>query len=131
MDDIAALRVLLADTDSSEFTNDQLQSFFDSAAQVESRIAGTTITGNGDLILAAALATQALVIRYAKIKAQQVSIGGFEASTGRNQVRMLEQQADRYMELYQEQPAFAIARGTRCTLDHLLFIRSYCCRLDC
>src|SRR3954470_15112877 len=99
MTDVDKLRLLLNDPTKTEFTDDEIQGLFDVAATIESTTAGVSISGNGNLILAAYLGTQSLVVKYASVETRSASIGGFQASQGRSQVRMLEQQAQRWYDL--------------------------------
>lgn len=124
MTDNEALRLLINDQASAEFTDGEIQGFLDAAAKVESIAAGTTISGNGNVILAAYLATQSLVVKYASVETRSVSIGGFQTSIGRSQVRMLEQQAARWYELYLNTPAFAIAEENNTDYNQLMMIRN-------
>jgi len=128
MDDIGNLRVLINDMDSKEFTDAQLQSFFDVAATYESAAAGTPIAGNGSIFLAAAFATESLVVKYATIPITEVSIGGFQTSVGRTQARFLEQQAERWRDLYYNTPAFAIIEENNCGFNELTIIRNWILR---
>ena len=123
-----ALRVLINDSDAKEFTTDQIQSFLDQASTIESSAAGTPLTGDGNLLLAAFLATQSLVVKYSTIPIQEVSIGGFQTSAGRTQVRMLEAQADRWYQAYIDTPAFAIAEDNLSGFNELTIIRNWVLR---
>lgn len=122
------LRVLINDMESKEFTDDQIQGFLDTASQYESSVAQTPLTGDGDLILAAFFATQSLVVKYSTIAVQEVSVGGFQTSVGRTQVRMLEAQADRWFQAYIDKPAFAIVEENNCGFNELTIIRNWVLR---
>jgi hypothetical protein len=124
MTDQDKLRLLINDQAKAEFTDDEIQGFLDTAATLESTVAGVAISGNGNLILAAYLATQSLVVKYSSVETRSVSIGGFQTSIGRSQVRMLEQQAERWYELYLNTPAFAIAEENNSAYNQLQMIRN-------
>jgi len=128
MDDITALRFLINDSEGKEFDDNGIQSFLDAAAQIESSAAGTPIAGNGNILLAASLATQSLVVKYGSIPVQEVSIGGFQTSAGRTQVRYLESQADRFYQMYIDTPAFAIAEENNSGYNELTIIRNWVLR---
>ena len=130
MTDLQKLRVLINDMESTEFSDDQLQAFLDAAATVESSAAGATISGNGNLFLAASLAVRSLVTKYASIPIQEVSIGGFQASVGRTQARFLEAQADAWYQLYIDTPAFAIAEENLSGFNELTIIRNFVLRTE-
>ena len=123
MTNLQALRILINDPSLAEFTDDQLQGFLIAAAITESAVAGVSISGDGNLLLSASLATQALVVKYAKIQVQEVSIGGFQTSQGRRQVRMLEQQADRFYQMYLDAPAFAVAEENNTDYNEFYILR--------
>jgi hypothetical protein len=126
---ITALRVLINDQDAKEFTADtDIQVFLDTAAQIESAAAGTLLPGDGNLLLAASLALQSLVTKYGSIPIQEVSIGGFQSSVGRTQVRFLEQQAQRFYDMYIDTPAFAIIEENNCGYNELTIIRNWVLR---
>lgn len=125
MNNITALRLLINDQSSKEFTDDaDIQGFLDAAAVLESATAGAQISGDGNLILAAYLAVQSLVAKYASVSTQSLSVGGFQASLGRSQVRMLEQLAKAWYDLYLNTPAFAIAEENNTDYNALMMIRN-------
>jgi hypothetical protein len=120
---ITSLRLLINDQSASEFTDNELQTFLDTAGY----------TGEGDpvdaaIFLAAALASNSLVVKYGSVPVQEVSIGGFQTSAGRTQVRYLQQQADRFYQLYIDTPAFAIAEENLSGFNELEIIRNWVLR---
>lgn len=127
---LQALRVLINDSDGKEFDDDQIQGFLDIAASVESAVAATPISGDGNLLLAASFATQSLVVKYGSIPVQEVSIGGFQTSVGRTQARFLEQQAERWYQMYIDTPAFAMIEENNCGFNELTIIRNFVLRTE-
>jgi hypothetical protein len=120
---VTQLRLLINDQTSTEFTDSQLQTFLDTAGY----------TGEGDpidsaIFLAASIATNALVVKYGSVQIQEVSLGGFQASQGRSQVKYLQQQADRFYQLYIDTPAFAIAEENLSGFNELEIIRNWVLR---
>lgn len=111
MTDAQKLRLLINDQDSSEFSDDQLQAFLD--------------VHDGSLFLAAASACDALVSKYSRIPVTQVSIGGFQTTSGRTQMRYLETMAERWRQLEYDTPAFAIAQENLSDFNQLIMIRNY------
>jgi len=120
---VTALRLLINDQNATEFQDSDLQIFLDSAGY----------TGDGDpvdsaLFLAASLASNSLVVKYGSVPVQEVSIGGFQTSAGRTQVGYLQQQADRFYQLYIDTPAFAIAEENLSGFNELEIIRNWVLR---
>ncbi len=130
LSNIQALRYLINDQTAIEFDDIGIQSFLDAAAAIESSAAGTPISGDGNILLAASLATQSLVVKYSTIPIQEVSIGGFQSSVGRTQARFLETQADRFYQMYIDTPAFAIAEENNSGFNELTIIRNFVLRTE-
>jgi len=118
---VNALRILLNDQSAVEFTDSELQTFLDIA-----QFSGTL--DDSALFLAASLGTNSLVVKYGSIPVQEVSIGGFQTSAGRTQVRYLESQADRFYQLYIDAPAFAIAEDNLSAFNELAILRNWILR---
>ncbi len=119
MTNVEILRLLINDQAKVEFPDDSsIQGFLTAAAMREG------LTGDGDMMLAASLAIGSLVAKYASVETQSVSIGGFQTSQGRSQVRMLEQQRAAFYQMYLDQPAFAIAEEASTHMNYWLQIRN-------
>jgi hypothetical protein len=118
---IALLRILINDQNSAEFQDSELQGFLD-AAEYSGDV------GDSAIFLAASLATNSLVVKYGSIPVQEVSIGGFQTSAGRTQVRYLEAQADRFYQLYIDAPAFGIAEDNVSSFNELAILRNWILR---
>src|SRR6266567_1883799 len=110
MTDIEKVRVLIGDTQATEFADSDIQVYLD-------------IEG-GDLLLSAALALDTLVAR-ADVTPHQVSIGKFQYSAGRTQIRQLTQQAEAFRKRAYETPAFAIAEENLSEFNQLILIRNW------
>jgi hypothetical protein len=118
---VSALRILLNDQSSTEFTDSELQTFLDIAQY-------SGVLSDSALFLAASLGTNSLVVKYGSIPVQEVSIGGFQTSAGRTQVRYLESQADRFYQLYIDAPAFGIAEDNLSSFNELAILRNWILR---
>jgi hypothetical protein len=118
MTGLTTLRVLLNDQTAAEFADSDLQVFLDTAGF-------TGVAGDSTIYLAAMLATQSLVVKYASLPVHQVSIGGFETSLGRTQARFLESQADRWYQLYLDAPACGVAEENLSGFNELTIIRNW------
>ena len=113
MTDSDRVRVLIgddpADVSKREFTDDELGVFLD----IE----------QGDLLLAAALALDAMAAK-ADITPHQVSIGKFQYSAGRTQIRQLTQQAEAFRQRAYNTPAFGVIQENLNTTNALLMLRN-------
>ena len=118
---ISALRLLVNDQSSLEFSDSELQSFLD-IAQFSGALSDSA------LFYAASLATKSLVVKYASIPIQEVSIGGFQTSVGRTQAKYLEAQADKFYQFYVDAPAFGIAEQNLSSFNELAILRGWILR---
>src|SRR6266446_1935034 len=113
MTDTDKVRVLIGDNPSDvsqrTFTDDDLGTFLD----VE----------QGDLLLAAALALDAMAAK-ADITPHQVSIGKFQYSAGRTQIRQLTQQAEGFRQRAYNSPAFAVIQDNLSSVNALVMLRN-------
>jgi hypothetical protein len=113
MTDADKVRVLIGDNDPDtnkwQFADADLATYLD----VE----------QGDLLLAAALALDAMAAK-ADVTPHQVSIGKFQYSAGRTQIRQLTQQAEAFRKRAYETPAFAVIEENLSTVNELLLLRN-------
>jgi hypothetical protein len=113
MTDAEKVRVLIGDDnpDSSKqtFTDDELQVYLD----IE----------NGELLLAAALALDTMASK-ADVTPHQVSIGKFQYSAGRTQIRQLTQQAEAFRNRAYNTPAFAMIEENLSDMNQLIILRN-------
>jgi hypothetical protein len=112
MTDAEKLRILIgdnpADESQQEFSDEELGVFLD----VE----------NGELLLAAAMALDALAAK-ADITPHQVSIGKFQYSAGRTQIRQLTAQAEAFRKRAYETPAFAMIEENLSDANQYVILR--------
>ena len=117
MTDVQKVRVLIGDTGTDltkqSLTDDQLEVYLD----IEF----------GDLLLAAALALDAMAAK-ADITPHQVSIGKFQYSAGRTQIRQLTQQAEAFRKRAYETPAFAVIEENLSSMNELIILRNWVLR---
>jgi hypothetical protein len=113
MTDIQKVRILIGDTGSAVFTDDEMQAFLDMQS--------------GSLFLAAALAVDA---EAAKVSANlvEVRIGDYLNQSGRNQVAGLQAQAKAFRELEYNTPAFDFAEENYDEFTQYDIIRNYILR---
>ncbi len=124
MTDTDSVRVLIGDdpvdVSKQSFTDEEIGVFLD----VE----------QGDLLLASALALDAMAAK-ADITPHQVSIGKFQYSAGRTQIRQLTQQAEAFRQRAYNTPAFAVIEENLSSVNALLMLRNSILRnfgsLDC
>lgn len=118
MDDITAVRILIGDQNSAEFQDSEVAMF--------NTLAGVDGPGS-EYYLAAALAINALASLKASNLVEQ-RIGDFSDSSGRNQIKGLQDTAQRYTDLYYNTPAFGIAETDESDLNALIIIRNFVLR---
>ncbi len=111
MTEIEKVRALIGDPAGSN------QQFEDSAIQAYLEIE------SGDLLLAAALALDALAAK-AEVAPQEFSIGKYQQSDGRAQVRQFTTLADSYRERAYNTPAFAVAQENLSEFNALIMLRN-------
>jgi hypothetical protein len=113
MNDTDKVRVLIGDdpTDITkrQFTDDQIAVYL----EVE----------DGDLLLAAALALDTLAAK-ADVTPHQVTIGKFQYSAGRTQIRQLTLQAEAFRKRAYETPAMAFIEENFSGMNELIILRN-------
>jgi hypothetical protein len=117
MTDVEKVRTLIGDPAgaSQKFTDDQIQFFLD--------------TSSGSLFMASALACDSLASKVgATLK--EVRIGDFLDSSGKNQVQVLQAQAEAFRNLEYNTPAFAIVEEDLSDFNALIIIRNYVLRTN-
>lgn len=137
MDAITAVRTLIGDTLSVSFTDDQITLFLTQAGIDISPITNPYSSGTNDAdfgviteyFFAAALALRALAASKST-NLQEVRIGDFMDSSGRNQIAALNATADAYMKVYYETPAWAIAETDESDMNALITIRNFVLRTN-
>jgi len=112
--DIDRVRVLIGDRDSSTFQDDDIQTFLD--------------VSNGSLFLAAAVALDTMAAKQ-DVTPVEFSIGKYQQSTGRTQIRQLTQQAAAFRDLEYNTPAWAIIETNNSPFTALEIIRNRILRL--
>ena len=121
MTDIAAVRTLIGDTSGSPFFTDTQISEFCGLAFVN---------GPGaEYFLAASMAIRAIAA-YKATNLQEVRIGDFTDSSGRNQITALNATADAFETIFYETPAWAIIETDESDLNALIIIRNYVLRTN-
>jgi hypothetical protein len=114
MDDITAVRTLIGDTESVNFTDDQI-TMFNSLALV---------SGPGaEYFYAASLALSSLAAKVGTTL-QSVTIGDFQNSDG-DRVTALQNQAEKFLEFYYNTPAFAVVEENLSQMNELIIIRNF------
>jgi hypothetical protein len=113
MTDIERVRTLIGPTNSAFFTDDQISFFLD--------------LQSGSLLLAAAVALESLAAST-DVTPKQVSIGKFEYSVGRAQIKQLTAQAEAFRKMEFETPACAVieeglSEFNRLTMLHNLTLK--------
>jgi len=118
MDDITAVRTLIGDENSVSFSDDQI-TFFNAQAGV---------SGPGaEYFFAASMALNAIAASKAT-NLQEVRIGDFMDSSGRNQIAGLRLAAQAFLDMYFNTPAWAIIESDESDLNALIIIRNYVLR---
>lgn len=120
MDDNAAVRTLIGDQAKAEFTDDEINLF--------NKLAGVNGPGS-EYFFAAAMAIDSLCSKYSS-NLQEVRIGDFMDSSGRNKVSSLQKTADEFRNLYYNTPAWAIVESNESDLNALVIIRNYVLRTN-
>lgn len=82
-----------------------------------------------EYFLAASLALRGVASKVS-MNLQEIRIGDFVDSSGRNQVTALNATADAYEKLYYETPAWAIIESNQSDLNALVTIRNYVLRTN-
>ena len=113
-DDVSRVRVLIgdyvpSDTSKQTFSDDEIQVFLDA-------------TG-GSLFLAAAVGMDTLAAKQ-DVTPVEFSIGKYQQSTGRTQIRQLTQQAEAFRQLEYNTPAWVIIEVNNYSFDELEIIRN-------
>ena len=109
MTDIEKVRTLIGPTNSAFFTDDQMQFFLD--------------LQSGSLLLAAAVALESLAAST-DVTPKQVTIGKFEYSVGRAQIKQLTAQAEAFRRLEYETPACAVIEEGGSEFQRLEMLRN-------
>lgn len=120
MDDILAVRTLIGDEASVEFTDDQI-ALFNSLANV---------SGSGsEYFQAASIALNAFAAAVGS-NLTEVRIGDYMDSSGRNKVTAIRAAADAFKDLYYNTPAWAIVESNESDFTALVIIRNYVLRTN-
>ena len=120
MDDNTAVRTLIGDQAKAEFTDAEIGLFI--------TLAGVNGPG-AEYFFAAAMAMDALCSKYSS-NLQEIRIGDFMDSSGRNKVKSLQMAADEFRNLYYNTPAWAIVESNESDLNALIIIRNYVLRTN-
>ena len=118
MTDIQAVRTLIGDQASASFTDTEIGLF--------NQLAGVNGAG-AEYYLAASIALGAIASKVST-NLQEVRIGDFVDSSGKNQVTSLRAQADAYKQLYYDTPAFAVIEDNVSDFNALIIIRNFVLR---
>ena len=118
MTDVTAVRTLIGDQNSVDFTDDEIAMF--------NQLAGVNGPG-AEYFFAAAIALESLASKKGA-NLQEVRIGDFMDSSGRNQVKSLLDAADGYKKMFYETPAWAVAELNVSDFNALVMIRNYVLR---
>lgn len=120
MTDITAVRTLIGDTNSVNFTDAQI-GLFNTLAQV---------SGPGtEYFFAAAMALDSLA-SSAGSSLVDVKIGDYQDSSGAKKVLALQAAAEAYRKMYYETPAWAIVETANSDMDALVIIRNFVLRTN-
>jgi hypothetical protein len=116
MDPVTAVRTLIGDTATAKkFTDTEIQFFLD--------------TADGSLFLSASMACDALASKVSS-NLQEVRIGDFIDSSGRNQASALQSQAQRWRDLEYNTPAWAVVEEDLSDFNALIIIRNFVLRTN-
>jgi len=118
MDDITAVRTLIGDQTSTLFTDDEITLF--------NTLAGVNGPGS-EYFFSASMAMDALSSKFGATL-QEIRIGDFMDSSGRNKVTALQAAADAFRDLYYNTPAWAIVESDESDLNALVIIRNWVLR---
>lgn len=137
MDPYTILRTLIGDTAAAIFTNANLDVFLLMSGVNMNPLTNQANQGTNDIaygfvteyFLAAAVALRSYASKVAA-NLQEIRIGDFLNSSGRNQVTALNAAADEYERLYNETPAWAIIESNESDLNALITIRNYVLRTN-
>lgn len=122
MDDVTAVRVLIGDPAGPN------QQFADTEIGLFNQMAGVSGPGS-EYFFAASIALGALASKVGS-NLQEVRLGDFMDSSGRNKVQAIRAQADAFLKLYYETPAWAIVESNESDLNALVIIRNYVLRTN-
>jgi hypothetical protein len=136
-DQYTTVRTLIGDTASAIFTNANLDVFIQLSGANMTPLTNSYSSGTNDAdfgfvteyFLAAALALRAYASKVAT-NLQEVRIGDYLNSSGRNQSTALLAAADAYEKMYKETPAWAIIESDESDLNALITIRNFVLRTN-
>lgn len=137
MDPITIVRTLIGDLASTQFTDAEINVFLQMSGANMTPLVNSFNSNTNDndfglvseYFLACALACNAAATKVG-FNLQEVRIGDFMDSSGRNQVSALQKQADQFKTLFYETPAWAIAETNESDLNALIIIRNYVLRTN-
>ena len=137
MDPITIIRTLIGDVASAIFSDANINVFLQMSGANMTPLGNRPNSGTNDAdfgfvteyFLAASLALRAMASKVAT-NLQEVRIGDFMNSSGRNQVAALNAAADEYKTMYYETPAWAIVESNESDLNALITIRNYVLRTN-
>src|SRR5690242_9592496 len=110
MTDIEKVKTLIGSLNAEQFSNEDIQTFLDLQA--------------GDVILAAALALDSLAARQDS-QPKQVSIGKFQYSVGRSQIKPLREQAEAFRQLAWNTPACLVIEENLSEFNYYEMLRNW------
>lgn len=113
MTNIQAVRTLIGDQGSTLFTDAEIQLFL--------------TTTNNSLYMSACLACNSLAAKVGS-NLQEVRMGDFVDSSGKNQVTALRAQADAWKQLEYDTPAWAVIEENLSDFNALIIIRNFVLR---
>lgn len=118
LSDVAAVSLLIGDPTNVKFTTTQIQQF----------CAAALVDGPGaEYFLAASMAMRSQAASVGS-NLQEVRIGDFMDSSGRNKVSALNAAADAFFQLYIDSPAWAVIEEDSCDFNALVSIRNFVLR---
>jgi hypothetical protein len=137
MDPITIVRTLIGDLASAIFTDDNINVFLQMSGANMTPLQNWASQGTNDAqyglvteyFMAASLGLRAYASKVAA-NLQEVRIGDYMNSSGRNQVTALTAAADKYQDLYYNTPAWAIIESDSSDLNALVIIRNYVLRTN-
>lgn len=137
MDQYTIVRALIGDVAGAVFSNADLDVFIQMSGANMTPLSNLASQGSNDsqyglvteYFFAASLALRAYASKVSQ-NLVEVRIGDYMNSSGRNQSTALAAQADAYMKLYLETPAWAIIESDSSDLNALTIIRNYVLRTN-
>jgi len=137
MTDIQIVRALIGDETASQLSDSDIAVFctlaltpqYASVAFVSNPYSSGNSGSISEYFFAASMAMNAIASKVAA-NLQEVRIGDFTDSSGKNKVTALRAAADAYQKLYYETPAWAVIESNESDLNALTTIRNYVLRTN-